>query len=104
MRSGISREDEGFDILIDGVPRTFRDVQSSAFDAARTLKGSNRNGIVEVRDRATGAKTAGRDDEAVRWKEAISALAVEATRLRSVVLSMKSARVMSPAVLQSGRP
>ena len=56
MKSGILREDEGFKLLIDGVQRTFRDVKASAYDAARELKRSNRNSIIEVRDRSSDAK------------------------------------------------
>lgn len=56
MRNGILREDEGFDLLVDGVQRTFRDVKDNAYAAARELKRRNRNNIIEVRDRATGAK------------------------------------------------
>jgi len=56
MKSGILREDEGFELLIDGVQRTFRDVKASAYDAARELKRRNRNNIIEIRDRSTGQK------------------------------------------------
>ena len=56
MKSGILRDDEGFDLLVDGVPRTFRDLQEGAYAAARELKRSNRNSIIEVRDRATGKR------------------------------------------------
>jgi hypothetical protein len=55
MRSGILR-DEGFDLLVDGVQRTFRDLKDSAYEAARTLKRMNRNSIIEIRDRSTGQK------------------------------------------------
>jgi hypothetical protein len=56
MRNGILRDDEGFEILIDGTPRTFRDAKDNAYSAARLLKRSNRNNIIEVHDRSTGAK------------------------------------------------
>jgi hypothetical protein len=56
MKSGIVREDDGFEILIDGVQRTFRDEKTSAFAAARELKWRNRNNIIEVRDRSNGGK------------------------------------------------
>jgi hypothetical protein len=54
MRNGIPRDDEGFELLIDGVPRTFRDKKGNAYSAARVLKQSNRGSIVEIRERATG--------------------------------------------------
>jgi hypothetical protein len=41
---------------MNGVPRTFRDVKESAFDAARFIEQRNRDQIVEVVDRSTGAK------------------------------------------------
>jgi hypothetical protein len=50
------RENEGFDILINGVPRTFRDKKATAYDAARTIKSHARNDIIEILDRSTGAK------------------------------------------------
>ena len=56
MKNGVLREDEGFDLLVDGVWRTFRDLQESAYGAARLLKAKNRNSIIEIRDRATGQK------------------------------------------------
>jgi hypothetical protein len=49
MKNGILREDEGFDLLVDGAART----------CARTrmpLKRSNRMSIVEIREEATGTK------------------------------------------------
>lgn len=62
MKTGILREDEGFEILIDGTPRTFRDGKGTAYDAARVLKRGNRNSIVEIRDRSNGAKQIMLDD------------------------------------------
>jgi hypothetical protein len=56
MRNGILRDDEGFDLLVDGVQRTFRDEKDNAYAAARVLKQSNRNSIVEIRDRSTRQK------------------------------------------------
>jgi hypothetical protein len=50
------REDEGFDLLVDGRERTFRDLKGTAYDAARELKRLNRNSIIEIRERATGKK------------------------------------------------
>ena len=47
---------EGFDIIINGVVRTFRDQREAAYDAARYLKTQHPKDFVEVFDRATGAK------------------------------------------------
>jgi hypothetical protein len=47
---------EGFDIIVNGVVRTFRDQRDAAYDAARTLKSRQPKDFVEVFDRATGAK------------------------------------------------
>jgi len=47
---------QGYDILHNGVPRTFRDRRETALEAARFAK-SNANGdIIELRDCATGEK------------------------------------------------
>ena len=48
MKSGIPRDDEGFDILIDGVQRRFLDLKANACGAARELKRLNRNSILEI--------------------------------------------------------
>ena len=56
MRNGILREDEGFDLLVDGTQRTFRDERDNAYAAARELKRTNRNSIIEIRERATGKR------------------------------------------------
>jgi len=51
------RENEGFDILHNGVPRTFRDLKACAYEAARFAKGRAKGDIIEIVDRATGAKS-----------------------------------------------
>jgi hypothetical protein len=56
MKNGILRNDEGFDILINGVARTFRDRKISAYEAGRVIKRKQRGDIIEVRDRSTGTK------------------------------------------------
>jgi hypothetical protein len=56
MKSAMLRDDEGFDILANGVPRTFRDLKMSAYDAARFVKSRNRGDIIEIVDRSTGTK------------------------------------------------
>ena len=53
---GILRDDEGFDILINGVWRTFRDIEANAYEAARFAKKWHKGDLVELRKRATGQK------------------------------------------------
>ena len=51
------REDEGYDIYVNGVQRTFRDTESIAFEAARNLRYfSEYKDKVEVVVRATGRR------------------------------------------------
>jgi hypothetical protein len=50
------RENEGFEIRHNGIPRTFRDERETAFDAARYAKSKARGEIIEIVDRSTGAK------------------------------------------------
>jgi hypothetical protein len=56
MKSAIRSENEGFDILINGTPRTFRDLKIPAYEAALNIKRKNRGDIIDVVDRSTGAK------------------------------------------------
>lgn len=56
MKSGILRDDEGYDILHNGTWRTFRDLKEAAFDAARYAKARHRGDIIEIRERCTGQK------------------------------------------------
>ena len=56
MRNGILREDEGFDLLVNGIDRTFSDTKLGAYEVARELKRRNRGCIIEIRDRSNGAK------------------------------------------------
>ena len=56
MKNGILRTNEGFDLLVNGEDRTFRDVKESAYAAARVLKRANGGCIIEIRDRSTGNK------------------------------------------------
>jgi hypothetical protein len=53
---GVMRENKGFDILVNGVVRTFRDRPETAYQAARYLKRRHPKDIVEVLDRATNTK------------------------------------------------
>lgn len=50
------RDNEGFEIRHNGVPRSYRDTKAAAYDAARFAKGQNRGDIIEIVDRSTGAK------------------------------------------------
>ena len=50
------RDNEGFEIRHNGVPRSYRDTKAAAYDAARFAKGQNRGYIIEIVDRSTGAK------------------------------------------------
>ena len=55
-RIAILRDNEGYDILHNGVWRSFRDTREAAFDAARFGKSRTRADIIEIVDRSTGAK------------------------------------------------
>jgi hypothetical protein len=44
---------EGFEILVNGIPRTFRDMESMALDAARILKDRDRSSEITVINRGT---------------------------------------------------
>ncbi len=50
------RENEGFDILHNGVPRTFRDQKAMAYEAARFAKTQNPADLIEIVDRANRTK------------------------------------------------
>jgi hypothetical protein len=50
------REGDGYQILHNGVPRTFRDNRETAFEAARYAKRKARGEIIEIVDRSTGTK------------------------------------------------
>jgi hypothetical protein len=50
------RDNEGFEILHNGVPRTFRDVKAVAYEAARFAKIRDPEDIIDIVDRATGVK------------------------------------------------
>jgi hypothetical protein len=56
MRNGIFRDDEGYDILHNGVRRTFRDRKEVAYEAARFAKSRNPSDLIEILDRSNGAK------------------------------------------------
>ena len=50
------RENEGFEIRHNGVPRTFRDDRETAFAAARFAKARTKGEIIEIVERATGTR------------------------------------------------
>jgi len=54
MKNGIFREDEGYDLMVDRVNRTFSDTQQGAFEMARNLKRTNRDSIIQIRDGSNG--------------------------------------------------
>ena len=49
-------EDEGFDILHNGVPRSFRDQKAMAYEAARFAKTQNPADLIEIVDRSNGTR------------------------------------------------
>jgi hypothetical protein len=56
------RDNEGFDILHNGVPRTFKDDRETAFEAARYAKSKARGEIIGIVDRSTGTKLLMQED------------------------------------------
>ena len=50
------RDNEGFEIRHNGVPRTYRDNRETAFEAARYAKSKAKGEIIEIIDHSTGAK------------------------------------------------
>ncbi len=50
------REKEGFQILHNGVPRTFRDQKASVYEAARFAKTQHPADIIEIVDRSNATK------------------------------------------------
>jgi hypothetical protein len=46
----------GFELRVNGIPRTFRDRRDIAYDAARVLKSKNPRAIIEVVDCSTGLR------------------------------------------------
>jgi hypothetical protein len=55
MRNGIFRDDEGFDLVVDGVNRTFADDDPGALQIARNLKAKFRQSLIQIRTRADGS-------------------------------------------------
>lgn len=61
-KNGIIQDNEGYFILVNGVPRTFRDVKAHAWNAALLLKQKHKSEMIEIVDRSTGAKTVRLED------------------------------------------
>jgi hypothetical protein len=49
-------EDQGYQILHNGAPRTFRDRRDAALEAARLAKSRAMGDLIELRDCASGEK------------------------------------------------
>ena len=47
----------GYDIIVDGIWRTFRDGKSAAIEAAIFLKSKGKADLVMIHDRETGRET-----------------------------------------------
>lgn len=50
------RDNKGYEILHNGVPRTFRDNRETAFEAARFAKSRTKGELIEIVDRSAGVK------------------------------------------------
>jgi len=54
MKNGAPREDEGFDIIVNGVNRWFADLEISAIASAGFHKANYPDDTVQIRTRADG--------------------------------------------------
>lgn len=74
-------ENQGFEITVNGFPRTYRDNEGIALDAARNLKRNNLGGEITVINRATKEWFILTDASAteVIWRPAPGVAAVEIT-------------------------
>jgi hypothetical protein len=55
MKNGILKETDGWDIVVNGINRTFRDIEQVAIDSARYGKSMNVKDRIHVRCRADGS-------------------------------------------------
>jgi len=55
MKNDVPREDEGFDIVINGVNRYFADLELSAIASAGFHKENSPEDTVQIRSRADGS-------------------------------------------------
>jgi hypothetical protein len=62
MKNGILEDTDGWDIVVNGVDRTFRDREDMAVAAARDLKTRSPQDEVQVRTRADGTLRTMRGD------------------------------------------
>ena len=62
MKSGILGPKDVFDIIINGVDRSFRDREEVAYASARYMKQRHPKDLVEIRIRATGERIVMRED------------------------------------------
>jgi hypothetical protein len=62
VKNCVLRSDEGYDIIINGVDRSFRDRKDVAYEAAQYMKQLHRNDIVEIRVRETGERIVMHED------------------------------------------
>jgi hypothetical protein len=62
MKNGILGPKDGFDIIINGVDRSFRDRKEVVYEAARYAKERHPKDLIEIRIRATGERIVMRED------------------------------------------
>lgn len=91
------RDNEGYDTLVNRIPRTIRDVRESAYEPARIIKRRHRSNIVEIRQFARNwvlriSKINQGDKVSVRGKiEAVSTVNISLDRFGSH-LTLRSVR------------
>jgi hypothetical protein len=56
MKNGILRPDEGYDLIVNGIDRSFRDRKEVAFASARYMKQRHPKDVIEIRIRAPGER------------------------------------------------
>jgi len=66
MKNGIFKETDGFDLVVDGVNRTFSDDYDGALQMARNLKGKYRGSRIQIRTRADGSTREMLEDGRIR--------------------------------------
>jgi hypothetical protein len=62
MRSGILKETDGSEIVINGANRSFRDREEVAYETARYMKQRHPKDLVAIVVRATGKRVMIRED------------------------------------------
>jgi hypothetical protein len=66
MKSGILKDTDGFDLVVDGVNRTFSDGYDGALQMARNLKGKYGHSRIEIRTRLDGTMREMLEDGRIR--------------------------------------